>query len=104
MSAISAIWKNADGPPVSWGHQPMLSALHGYGPDRSTFWSDDHIALGSNFSSSLPEDRFDVQPLWHADRSACLVADVRLDNRARSEEHTSELQSPMYLVCRLLLE
>src|SRR5437879_1422700 len=26
------------------------------------------------------------------------------DDRARSEEHTSELQSPMYLVCRLLLE
>src|SRR5436189_507485 len=24
--------------------------------------------------------------------------------RLRSEEHTSELQSPMYLVCRLLLE
>src|SRR5437879_9028400 len=24
--------------------------------------------------------------------------------QARSEEHTSELQSPMYLVCRLLLE
>src|SRR5437762_4653001 len=31
---------------------------------------------------------------------------VRYDGRAllRSEEHTSELQSPMYLVCRLLLE
>src|SRR5437762_9849914 len=27
---------------------------------------------------------------------------ARLDQR--SEEHTSELQSPMYLVCRLLLE
>src|SRR5437764_7499313 len=25
-------------------------------------------------------------------------------NTTRSEEHTSELQSPMYLVCRLLLE
>src|SRR5437764_6874587 len=25
-------------------------------------------------------------------------------DRIRSEEHTSELQSPMYLVCRLLLE
>src|SRR5437879_7678688 len=25
-------------------------------------------------------------------------------SRVRSEEHTSELQSPMYLVCRLLLE
>src|SRR5437764_8364496 len=33
--------------------------------------------------------------------------DVRLDVRGqhlRPEEHTSELQSPMYLVCRLLLE
>src|SRR5437763_3142533 len=29
----------------------------------------------------------------------------RIEHRqARSEEHTSELQSPMYLVCRLLLE
>ena len=26
------------------------------------------------------------------------------DGGPRSEEHTSELQSPMYLVCRLLLE
>src|SRR5437762_4673357 len=26
------------------------------------------------------------------------------DSAGRSEEHTSELQSPMYLVCRLLLE
>ena len=32
--------------------------------------------------------------------------DSRLSESAaeRSEEHTSELQSPMYLVCRLLLE
>src|SRR5437879_9193948 len=28
----------------------------------------------------------------------------RTDDMDRSEEHTSELQSPMYLVCRLLLE
>src|SRR5437762_6048480 len=28
----------------------------------------------------------------------------RPDQKVRSEEHTSELQSPMYLVCRLLLE
>src|SRR5437763_13206937 len=27
-----------------------------------------------------------------------------LESGLRSEEHTSELQSPMYLVCRLLLE
>src|SRR3712207_7938139 len=29
---------------------------------------------------------------------------ARLQSRARSEEHTSELQSRQYLVCRLLLE
>src|SRR5437879_7288075 len=31
-------------------------------------------------------------------------ADPQLAPHGRSEEHTSELQSPMYLVCRLLLE
>src|SRR5436189_2675139 len=29
---------------------------------------------------------------------------ISMAQQARSEEHTSELQSPMYLVCRLLLE
>src|SRR5437763_8837879 len=30
--------------------------------------------------------------------------EVTILTNSRSEEHTSELQSPMYLVCRLLLE
>src|SRR5438876_6734914 len=33
--------------------------------------------------------------VWTSNRQGC---------RARSEEHTSELQSPVHLVCRLLLE
>src|SRR5256885_16701078 len=33
-----------------------------------------------------------------------LVATARSFTRSRSEEHTSELQSPCNLVCRLLLE
>src|SRR5437879_10056652 len=39
-------------------------------------------------------------------RRYCRDRAQRLDDGAslRSEEHTSELQSPMYLVCRLLLE
>src|SRR3712207_8880694 len=32
------------------------------------------------------------------------IADVVTGTNARSEEHTSELQSRQYLVCRLLLE
>src|SRR5256885_8911283 len=41
---------------------------------------------------------------------ACLIVDIRmggmtgLELQDRSEEHTSELQSPCNLVCRLLLE
>src|SRR5437764_6854709 len=38
-----------------------------------------------------------------SDRCVCIAEPVAL-RRRRSEEHTSELQSPMYLVCRLLLE
>src|SRR3712207_8345450 len=32
------------------------------------------------------------------------IIDYRISPRVRSEEHTSELQSRQYLVCRLLLE
>src|SRR5690348_17548867 len=38
-----------------------------------------------------------------AHRRAALTTRARTP-RARSEEHTSELQSPVHLVCRLLLE
>src|SRR3712207_7461271 len=37
-------------------------------------------------------------------RQAGLVEGERLGRQGRSEEHTSELQSRQYLVCRLLLE
>src|SRR5437879_6862352 len=35
---------------------------------------------------------------------ALVQVNVAGEGQKRSEEHTSELQSPMYLVCRLLLE
>src|SRR5437879_9583114 len=42
---------------------------------------------------------------WVQKEAHCEVAKSGQDEgRKRSEEHTSELQSPMYLVCRLLLE
>src|SRR2546426_9009853 len=37
-------------------------------------------------------------------RGRGLVREAAPDHRVRSEEHTSELQSPCNLVCRLLLE
>src|SRR5437763_5027455 len=36
--------------------------------------------------------------------SCALFTNFAVKHLMRSEEHTSELQSPMYLVCRLLLE
>src|SRR5690348_18390319 len=49
---------------------------------------------------SVPEDVLFDEALRAA---AAAEAPVRL-RRQRSEEHTSELQSPVHLVCRLLLE
>src|SRR5436189_5175644 len=41
---------------------------------------------------------------WRASRRKPDVEALTRVSASRSEEHTSELQSPMYLVCRLLLE
>src|SRR5258708_29875481 len=40
---------------------------------------------------------------WNGSSWSALGSGVNSDVRARSEEHTSELQSPDHLVCRLLL-
>src|SRR5207244_10938379 len=47
----------------------------------------------------------DADPVVAEPHDACLVTLGRFlhDGRGRSEEHTSELQSPDHLVCRLLL-
>src|SRR2546425_6980192 len=37
-------------------------------------------------------------------RDSEVMAEIQVDGVVRSEEHTSELQSLAYLVCRLLLE
>src|SRR5437763_3547744 len=52
---------------------------------------------------ALPISWLFSSPSWFSELiSSIHPAEFRL--LKRSEEHTSELQSPMYLVCRLLLE
>src|SRR5256885_12853135 len=88
---------------------------------------EDDLDLGNGVRLALQDQRFDVtwvrriaeaRPLL--DQGACdllvldlglpdgdglsLLARVRRERKDRSEEHTSELQSPCNLVCRLLLE
>src|SRR3712207_7564893 len=45
-----------------------------------------------------------VASLMNLGRGAIIPLDHRVGEPVRSEEHTSELQSRQYLVCRLLLE
>src|SRR3712207_4022696 len=63
-------------------------------------------AVGGRHVAQVPGDPLD--PLRHVDDHEGHRGQERGDDRAhvteRSEEHTSELQSRQYLVCRLLLE
>src|SRR5258708_24872324 len=59
--------------------------------------------------TTLFRSRSDRRAAHAPARAAHACGDIRADARAggdgrRSEEHTSELQSPDHLVCRLLLE
>src|SRR5690348_17608797 len=84
-------------------------------PPRSTLFPYTTLFRSAIQSGPFHRERLDEQT---GDRGverrhrACLdfLADVRgrthrlFGRQSRSEEHTSELQSPVHLVCRLLLE
>src|SRR2546426_8106337 len=61
-------------------------------PPRSTLFP--YTTLFRSLPRALAEGAFRARRAGRPDRT----------DRARSEEHTSELQSPCNLVCRLLLE
>src|SRR5437763_3482698 len=75
-------------------------------PPRSTLFPYTTLFRSARYGGVLGTVAYRVSSQW-AGRGASLIdpttsAHDRWDSR--SEEHTSELQSPMYLVCRLLLE
>src|SRR5437879_11561869 len=64
-------------------------------------------AAGVNYADSIMvAGRYQTRPTlpFSPGLEAAGVVTQCGDGVTRSEEHTSELQSPMYLVCRLLLE
>src|SRR3712207_8626500 len=61
------------------------------------------FALGNGEHRRSPQRSVRVQQV-RDHPCAARAAPVRAAQRVRSEEHTSELQSRQYIVCRLLLE
>src|SRR5437879_11580021 len=59
------------------------------------------LPLPAKDASAVPRAALSIGPVQSAARG---TAEASFAGSGRSEEHTSELQSPMYLVCRLLLE
>src|SRR5437879_8083790 len=66
--------------------------------ERGTDLAAQHVGLSQCEQAHLALAGATAQSEFAA-KTLCAPA-----SRKRSEEHTSELQSPMYLVCRLLLE
>src|SRR5258707_10931903 len=81
--------------------RPPRSTLFPY----TTLFRSWHLAT-DNFEVGLTELEFAIFRIsaaferWQSDCQRSKAAEIR----NRSEEHTSELQSRQYLVCRLLLE
>src|SRR5205823_12390230 len=75
--------------------QALRAVLAHAGEDRADSLAADH-------TRRRPEQHIDRGPVSGHRRLQIQLAHVTID--LRSEEHTSELQSLAYLVCRLLLE
>src|SRR5437879_13600934 len=84
------------------------AVLAGMGYRLVNYYFSNDTASTQTYTLSL----HDALPILYANDQAMIAAiSLRLQEvleaagaTERSEEHTSELQSPMYLVCRLLLE
>src|SRR5258708_11863608 len=76
-------------------HEPLLAQLPAH-------WAED---ARSSRVAAVPDQHgcVLVEPDVRAVAAATLLARAYHDGLDRSEEHTSELQSPDHLVCRLLL-
>src|SRR5205823_11536519 len=81
-------------------------SLHDALPISSAEVASDHRSgtCGTEGSWYATRYRHSRTPLDTKSRSRCAISPRHYPIRLRSEEHTSELQSLAYLVCRLLLE
>src|SRR5437762_9141346 len=71
---------------VEWARDDSIPSSY---PVKLTVSCDDRFGMLKQITAVISDSKTNIR---------------NVEARTRSEEHTSELQSPMYLVCRLLLE
>lgn len=99
MTAVAGVWRFGGDPAAAESCARMLAAQAVYASDPPAQWSDGGIAMGRALFRSLPEDRFDRQPLAGAGGRLRLVADVRLDNRDELAEALGLADSAVARMC-----
>src|SRR5437763_15373352 len=94
MNTGRITWLERSPPSLPFSHDRATTKLYTLSLHDALPISPDNVAMhaGVGQGASARQHRVDT-----------LACDLCV-RRRRSEEHTSELQSPMYLVCRLLLE
>src|SRR3712207_8968265 len=73
-------------------------------PPRSTLFPYTTLFRSGVIRADTLEQLFDIASVLTSQPLPCDNRVAAVTNAGRSEEHTSELQSRQYLVCRLLLE
>src|SRR5437879_9520101 len=96
--AVTSMRPGAGLPPSIWNVPPFLSIMPKLLlPPKVWFHGNQST---STCGRSSRKGQTTAYCSWLTVSMRCVLITVN----QRSEEHTSELQSPMYLVCRLLLE
>src|SRR5688500_19770156 len=80
--------------------QPALIVAH----RGASYDAPEHTSAAYDLAIEQGADYIELDVARTKDGVLVVIHDATADRTLRSEEHTSELQSPCNLVCRLLLE
>src|SRR2546429_2514043 len=107
---------------AGWSHGPTITTCrkiigpcggesHGIPPEQGAFWKYEYLdadgpaEIRKAVRANLYHGAGVIKLVLDNNRYHYSVEEIRAAvDEARSEEHTSELQSRLHLVCRLLLE
>src|SRR3712207_735892 len=90
---------------IGMAHRGRLNVLaHNLGRAYETIFREFEGASSIEAVTTIPQGGTGDVKYHHGAQGTYQVGDESIIVRLRSEEHTSELQSRQYLVCRLLLE